>query len=189
MYKKLFAVMIVAVFLITSIAAISAEDTNSISVKITWDGDSQPDYVLVNLLKDGVVVDSAKLSAENSWSTTFKVDDDGEYKVSEIVSNDYSYSVKGDVISRFVISNHLVNEDVLKASGDKDTVTDGDGADSGSNSSSDGDGVNPSDDQPNPNSPVTNDTGNGTDNATGNSTEETSEQTVGNHTPPSSLTS
>ncbi len=117
MYKKLLGILVIAVFLIISVGAISAAD--SVSVKVTWDGDA-PDHVTVNLIKDGKVVDSAQLSASNSWKTTFKVDDDGLYKVSEIVSDDYSYSVSGNANSGFVISNKLVKTaDVLGASEDE----------------------------------------------------------------------
>lgn len=115
MYKKLLAVSILAIFLITSVGAISAAD--SISVKVVWDGSDVPDHVTVNLLKDGKIVDTAKLSASNSWKTTFHVDDDGNYKVSES-SGDYSSQISGSAESGFVITNTLVKEDVLAASDD-----------------------------------------------------------------------
>ena len=122
MYKKLLGILVIAVFLITSVGAISAAD--SISVKVTWVGVDAPDAVTMNLIKDGKVVDSAKLSPSNSWKTTFKVDDDGPYEVSEVVSGDYSYSVSGNANNGFVISNKLVKtDDILAASGD-DAVAD-----------------------------------------------------------------
>ena len=117
MYKKLLGILVIAVFLITSVSAISASD--SISVKVIWAGGDAPDFVTVNLIKDGKVVDSAKLSASNSWKTAFKVDDEGSYNVSEVVSGDYSYSVSGNANSGFVISNKLVKtSDVLATSAD-----------------------------------------------------------------------
>lgn len=135
MYKKLLGILVIAVFLITSVGAISASD--SISVKVTWDGGDAPDSVTVNLIKDGNVVDSAKLSASNSWKTTFKVDDDGLYKVSEVVSGDYSYSVSGNANSGFVISNKLVKTDDVLATSVDDAVADSSADDAVSNGAED----------------------------------------------------
>lgn len=115
-YKRLLMVSIIVIFLITSVGAISAAD--DISVKVVWDGGDTPDYVTVNLLKDGKIVDTAKLSSENSWKTTFKVDDEGDYQVSEVDSSDYSSSISGSAESGFVITNTILKEDVLSASED-----------------------------------------------------------------------
>jgi len=134
MYKKLFGILVIAVFLITSVGAISAAD--NISVKVTWAGDA-PDAVTVNLIKDGNVVDSAKLSASNSWKTTFKVDGEGSYNVSEVVSGDYSYSVSGNENSGFVISNKLVKTDDVLAAGSDDEVADSSADDTVSQESED----------------------------------------------------
>jgi len=109
-------VSIIAIFLITSVGAISAAD--SISVKVVWDGGDAPDHVTVNLLKDGKIVDTAKLSSGNSWKATFKVDDDGNYQVSEEDSTEYSSSISGSAESGFVITNTILKGDVLSASDD-----------------------------------------------------------------------
>lgn len=123
MDKKLLAIFVIAVFLITSVGAISA--TDSISVKVIWDGNSVPDSVTVNLIKDGNVVDSAKLNKSNSWNTTFKVDDDGSYQVKEVVPDNYTYTVSRNADSGFVISNKFVKTvNVLTATGNNSVVKD-----------------------------------------------------------------
>lgn len=118
MNKKLFTILLVAIFLVASVGFISAADasddgdaTQTISVKIKWNGDSQsdrPSSITVNLIKDGNVVDSAKLSADNSWSAKFTVDGDGSYSVKQASDlSDYSISTSGSASSGFVITNTL----------------------------------------------------------------------------------
>ncbi len=127
MHKKLLAVFIVFVFLITSIGVISAaDDSNTISVNVLWDDsvDDVPDEVVVNLLKDGKIVDTAKLNAKNSWNTTFEVDDDGNYEVKEVISDDYSINITGNAEDGFIIKNALAEEDVLGATPDEDSLED-----------------------------------------------------------------
>lgn len=125
MYKKLFAVLVIATFLITSVGIISAAD-DSISVKIIWDGNSndRPSSVTVNLIKEGAVVDTAKLSSDNGWKTTFNVSGDGDYQVKEVIGSDYLPKVYGNDKNGFVIKNHLVNTGILGtddgSSSDKD---------------------------------------------------------------------
>ena len=117
MYKKLLPILIVLLFLITSLSVIcAADDSNTINVHIVWNGDST-DEVTVNLIKDDQIVDSAKLSTNNSWKTTFKVDDDGNYEVKEVISEDYTTKVTGNAKDGFIITNTLVKEDVLGADG------------------------------------------------------------------------
>ena len=126
MNKKILIIMFVAIFLITSVGAISAAK-DSIPVKIVWnDVDDQPDFVIVELIKDGKVVDTAKLTAGNSWKTVFKVTDDGKYDVKEKISDDYSYKVSGNAKGGFVIHNKMVenavkddSDDVLGASAEE----------------------------------------------------------------------
>lgn len=138
MYKKFFAIMVIAAFLITSVGVISAAD-DSISVKIIWDdnGNDKPDSVTVNLIKDGAVVDSAKLSSDNGWKATFKVDDDGDYQVKELIGSDYFAKVYGNSENGFVIKNHFVNSDVLGI--DDDSSLDEDGNTTSDNNLSDSD--------------------------------------------------
>ena len=112
---------------------------------------------------------------ENSWKTTFKVDDDGDYQVKEVISDDYSTKITGNPKDGFVITNTLVKEDVLGAGGDNpaDDVSD--------DKLADGEGSNPSDGGSNPitsDQPAdqqSNGTGNSTNNETSddNSTDET----------------
>ena len=118
MFKKLLAIFIVLLFLITSISVISAvDDSNTISVKVLWEDDiaEVPDEVVVNLLKDGKIVDSAKLNDTNSWNTTFEVDDDGNYEVEEVISDDYSTEITGNAKEGFTVKNALAKQDVLGA--------------------------------------------------------------------------
>lgn len=130
--KKLFLIVVLALFLIVSLGVVSAQDSDgkSIDVKIVWDdnGQDRPDYVTVNLIKDGSVVDTVNLNAANSWKTTFKVDDDGSYSVKEAgLSSDYSVKISGNAVNGYVITNKLVSadEDLLSAEEDTQQPEDG----------------------------------------------------------------
>ena len=140
MNKRIFAIFLVAIFLIVSVGVISAADNQSdvsadvdvkkvsnskvISVKIVWDDadktGARPDSVKVNLVKDGVVVDEVTLSGSNSWSATFKAQsDDGTFKVTQSGNlGDYSVSTSGNADKGFIIVNK-VKADVLGASEDE----------------------------------------------------------------------
>lgn len=140
MNKRIFAIFLVAIFLIVSVGVISAADDQSdvsadvdvkkvsnskvISVKIVWDDadktGARPDSVKVNLVKDGVVVDEVTLSESNSWSATFKAQsDDGTFKVTQSGNiGDYSVSTSGNADNGFIIVNK-VKADVLGASEDE----------------------------------------------------------------------
>lgn len=121
--KKIFAILIIAIFLITSLGIISAtEDSNLISVNAV--GDDLPNQIKVSLLCDDKVVDTATLSSANSWNATFKVDGDGDYKIKTEEISDYSLSVKGDASKGFVITSKLLNQDVLGAAEDDDSNDD-----------------------------------------------------------------
>lgn len=131
MNKKLLTIC-VALFLLFSISAIHAEDSNasddatkqmeskSISVKVNWSDNvsDMPDYVKISLLRDGEIVDTAILNSTNSWSTTFSVVDDGNYQVKESDVEGYSVSVKGNADNGFVVINTLLSKEVLGAAGD-----------------------------------------------------------------------
>ena len=121
MNKKILIILI-AIFLVTSVGVISAaDDSLSIPVKIVWTGEGDiPDSVTVNLIKDGKVVDKATLNEKNSWNTTFKVDDDGNYEVQEQISGDYSHKISGNAKKGFVITN-VLKEDAIGVS-EEDTV-------------------------------------------------------------------
>ncbi len=122
--KKLFTILFIAVFLIASVGFVSAtEDSKDISVKIMWDdanNAARPDSITVNLIQDGKVVDKATLSEQNSWKTTFNVQDDGTYKV-EIDNdlNDYSTKITENDQNSFIITNKLVKDSVLGSSVDE----------------------------------------------------------------------
>lgn len=158
MNRKLFTILLVAIFLIASVGFVSAADTSddgkssshSISVSINWNGDSQsdrPGSVTVKLVKDGAVVDTATLTAGNSWSTTFTTSGDGSYSVQQAGDlSDYSVSTSGSASSGFVITNTL-KEDVLGASEAENTLeeTTTDELDEDTNTT---DNDNPTDDEP-----------------------------------------
>ena len=119
MNKKLFTILIVAVFLLTSVSIISAAETSDdesdssqeISVRIEWNDtghtNERPNSVIVSLLKDGKVIETKKLNASNSWSTTFTVDGDRSFSVNESKITGYSVSTKGDASNGFVITNTI----------------------------------------------------------------------------------
>ena len=118
MYKKLSGILIIAIFLIISIGVISAAE-DSISVEVIWEDNAndRPTEITVNLIKDGKVVETAELNESNSWKTTFKVDDDGDYKVIESEISGYDTEISGDANRGFIIKNSLIKSDVLGASG------------------------------------------------------------------------
>lgn len=111
--KRLFAILLVLIFLITSVGAISAAD--SITVKVSGD---MPDQVTVSLLCDGKIVDTAKLTQSNGFKTTFNVNDDGNYYINTSSSSDYSFSVSGNSGSGFIIVSKQIKEEVLTATND-----------------------------------------------------------------------
>ena len=147
MNKKIFTILCIAIFLIASVSFISAAENFSadsgsvddakpvndvqtvskskdIKVKIIWDDSGKtsdrPAQVKVNLLKDGAVVDTIILNKENGWSGTFKVHNDGNYKVVTKVSG-YSSSISGNADNGFVITNHI-SEAKLGAADDNAVV-------------------------------------------------------------------
>ncbi len=140
MNKKIFAILFISIFLIAFIGFVSAADeggdnvSNPISVKIVWNDNGQtsdrPSQVTVNLLKDGTVVESVSLMDSNSWSSTFKTQNDGgNYKI--VVRDDissYSVSSNGNANSGFVISA-VLKETPLKASDENDSVMKASGGD------------------------------------------------------------
>ena len=123
MNRKIFAILFVSLFLIASIGFACAanesdvqdtvKDSVPIKVKIAWNDNGQtsdrPGHVTVNLIRDGKVVESVKLSESNSWSATFKTQNDGgNYKVSLASGlSDYSVSTGGNAKSGFVITGTL----------------------------------------------------------------------------------
>ena len=127
MNKKFLMIFLVAAFLVASLGVISAaNDSDWISVKIVWDDNVKdiPDSVTVNLMKDGKVVDSAKLSEKNSWKVNFSVDEDGNYQVQEVISSDYSININGNAQKGFIITNALIENDVLGAGDDETPLED-----------------------------------------------------------------
>lgn len=136
MNKKLFTILFIAVFLIASVSFVSAAE--NIPVKVIWDdanhANERPNEITVNLICDGKVVDTAKLSASNSWKATFKnVDAAGSYKI-QVANNPADYSIKtsGSAENGFVITAKIMG-DALEASADETTVAD----EGGTNSSTD----------------------------------------------------
>ncbi|AMD17322.1 hypothetical protein TL18_04355 [Methanobrevibacter sp. YE315] len=147
MNKKIFTILCIAIFLIASVSFISAAENFSadsgsvvdaksvndvqtvskskdIKVKIVWDdsgkASDRPAQVKVNLIKNGAVVDTIILNNENGWSGAFKVQNDGNYKVTADVSG-YSTSISGNADNGFVITN-CASEAKLGATGDNPVV-------------------------------------------------------------------
>ena len=161
MNKKFLMIFLVAAFLVASLGVISAaNDSDCISVKIVWDDNVKdiPDSVTVNLMKDGKVVDSAKLSEKNSWKVNFTVDEDGNYQVQEVISSDYSININGNAQKGFIITNALIENDVLGAGDDETPLED----------ASDNDQL--ADDNESELIGANNDTATGANNGTGNGT-------------------
>lgn len=123
MYKKIFLISIIMVFLMFATSVVFAESDavqdmgryNSlwiINVKVIWNDDGQtnirPDSVTVRLLNNGSVVDSVILNESNFWIDTFKILDNGNYEVEETDDlSSYSIFLTGDVDNGFVITNTI----------------------------------------------------------------------------------
>jgi phage terminase large subunit-like protein len=133
MNKKLFTIVLVVAFLIASVSFISAADTlgdetissHGISVQIKWedvnDTSKRPDFVEIDLIKNGNVVETKILNSSNSWSATFEVPDDGSYSIKQKTKlSDYSVSTIGDEYNGFMIINTL-KSDVLGVGESDDT--------------------------------------------------------------------
>lgn len=121
MNKKLITIFLLAALLTVSVGFIYAADNDesqSISISINWNdnghANARPESVVVNLIKDGNIIDNKTLNKENSWSATFNVDGDGSYSVSEDAPSNYSVSKSGSASSGFVITN-TYKADVLSA--------------------------------------------------------------------------
>ena len=63
------------------------------------------------MIKDGKVIDTAELNESNSWKTTFKVDDDGDYKVNESEISGYDTEISGNANRGFVIKNSIIQSE------------------------------------------------------------------------------
>lgn len=138
MNKKLFTIMFVAIFLIASIGFVSAsDDAKNISVKLVWDDNgndvAKPDAVTVNLILDGKVVDTAKLSDSNSWKTAFKnLDPNEDYTITVDDISGFTLKTSKDGESGFIITG-IAQESVLGASDDQATVSGDDDPATGDN--------------------------------------------------------
>ena len=166
MNKNILAIFLIAVLLMVCAGAVSAadsqDDSNPISVKISWNDASKvserPSQVQVDLIKDGKVVDTAVLKESNSWKATFKAQGDGAFTVKATGLDDYSVSVEGNADSGFVVKCSL-NDDVLTASEDEsavqedsasdDVLSDSENDESGDDILSDGENETGSDDDTN----------------------------------------
>ena len=134
MKKKLFTIFLVSIFLLASLSFIQAADTSdeganepsNISVKIKWDDkgqtDKRPDFVTINILKNGQIVDKIILNESNSWKATIEVDNDGSYSVEEddTTLSNYSISITGNPDIGFTITNAF-KSDTLGAAGNDDS--------------------------------------------------------------------
>lgn len=167
MNKKLLTILFIAVFIAASVGFVSAsDDVQDINVKISWDdaGSSErPAAVSVSLIHDGKVVKTAKLSASNSWSTTFENQDiDGSYSVQVGDISNYAVQSGGNAKSGFVITAKI-NNDALLASDDESAVEESDVSETQADED-----TNPTGDDSNPTENISSE--NATDKDTGNDT-------------------
>ena len=99
-----------------------------IDLKIIWKVDSVPDFVEVNILKDGSIVKTVALSEDNEWKATVELpayDDAGNeitYEVEEVDSDGFDVSYDGNQETGFIITNAPAK---LGASNDDAVVADG----------------------------------------------------------------
>lgn len=94
---------------------IGKEENTSVAVSKKWVGGneaSRPESVTVQLLSNGVVIDTADLSAANNWAHSFEklptTDAEGDpyqYNVEELTVPGYSSRITGDSRNGFVITN------------------------------------------------------------------------------------
>ena len=94
---------------------IGTDATTSVDVTKVWSGDSEEDRpasITVNLLGNGVVIDTITLTAANNWSHTFEAlptaDKNGQayiYTVSETAVPGYTTRITGDAQTGFTITN------------------------------------------------------------------------------------
>ena len=135
MRKKILAILFISIFLIVSIGLISAAEegddagnaSNPIKVKIVWNDNgnatSRPDQIIVNLLRDGKVVEFIKLNESNFWNATFNTQNDGgnyEVHLADNMSN-YSVSYNGSAEKGFVI-NCTLKENPSNASAENSSL-------------------------------------------------------------------
>lgn len=86
-------------------------DNTHLQVSKTWSDDNnkdnlRPDYVTVNLLKDGTKVDSVKLNDTNSWKHDFTgLDKNSKYTVSEDPVDNYTTEIDDSVPTDVKITN------------------------------------------------------------------------------------
>ncbi|GAA4080739.1 Cna B-type domain-containing protein [Amphibacillus indicireducens] len=101
-------------FIVTNTEIIEPE-TTEFSVEKVWEGKVQ-DSVTINLLANGEVVDSVKLSDLNDWSHTFTdlpvENEQGpiEYTVEEVSIEGYETTITGDAESGFIVTNTEIEE-------------------------------------------------------------------------------
>lgn len=80
-----------------------------------WENDNEtdrPDFIEIDLLKDGKVLETVKLTPENDWKHEFKgldkTDDKGkeiEYTVEEVPIDGYDVTIDGNVKDGYTITN------------------------------------------------------------------------------------
>ncbi len=151
MNKKIFVLLLAAIFLIASVGFISAEESyddnddsyddvvassdnmKDINVQKVWNDNGfenkRPSSVQVELYADGKLVDRLTLSDSNGWKATFKnVDVSSNIKVVEVgSSSDYDVSYSGNAENGFVITSKIIktgSDDVLGTSNVSDKLQD-----------------------------------------------------------------
>ncbi len=117
------------------------DETCDVTVTKAWDDSNdarglQPESVTVCLLRDGVRIDTAELSSDNGWTTTFEglpqhkdgdLNTDSVYTVEEDEVPGYTTTVTGDATDGFTVTNKVIPDTttsvkVTKAWDDGDDV-------------------------------------------------------------------
>ena len=120
MNKKIFAIILVSIFLLSAISFVSAEETSDsgnstsqpITVKIKWNDngktDARPDSITISIMKNGETIATKILNESNSWKTTFNVTEDGNYSVKQVTNlSNYTVSINNSSKNEIVITNTL----------------------------------------------------------------------------------
>ncbi|WP_405304506.1 Cna B-type domain-containing protein [Methanobrevibacter sp.] len=119
MNKKIFAIILVSIFLLSAISFVSAETSDSgnsashpISVKIKWNdnanADARPDSITITLMKNGEIIGTKILNESNSWKTAFNATEDGNFSIKQVTNlSDYTLSINDSSNDEIEITSTL----------------------------------------------------------------------------------
>ena len=200
MKKKIFAIILVSIFIISAITFVSAQETSdsgnaashSFTVKIDWkdagNDDARPDSITVDLMKNGEVIGTKKLNKDNSWSATFNVEEEGNFSIKEVTElSDYSASVNDSpdnkIVITYTLKGNASGEPQENASVEKSNTLTSiviEESVAAPTNTSDNDTANSTDDN-STNTTINNNTDNSTNNNTDNSTDNSTNNNTDNN--------